>query len=63
MKTKFRPSKKGAEKWQPAPARYTIVRLSDNYERYTDRLPRIEVRKNPSFMVWDNVENAQVMPR
>lgn len=63
MRTKFKPSKKGKEKWESASDRYTVVRLSDKAERHTDRLPRIEMRKNPNFMVWDNVENAQVMPR
>lgn len=63
MKIKFTPSKKGAGKWESAPSRYTVVRLSDKSEHHTDRMPRIEVRKNPNFMVWDNVENAQVAPR
>ncbi len=52
--------------WHKAPARgctntlaethrFTIVRLSDKAERFTDRKPR----KSPNIMIWDNRENCE----
>jgi hypothetical protein len=60
--------------WHKAPARgcrnilsethrYTVVRLRDKAERFTDRLPRIEIRKSLDFMVWDNRENTETTER
>jgi len=57
--------------WHKAPRRgckntmsefykFTVVRLTDNAERFTDRKPRPEVIKSLNFMVWDNRENCQV---
>ena len=60
MKTQFRPAPKGHARWVEAPARYTVIRLSDRAERYTDRMPRVEVRRSPAFMVWDNQEKREV---
>ena len=40
--------------------RFTVVRLSDNAERFTDRKPRLEIRQSSDFMVWDNRENEEV---
>lgn len=64
---------KGGRKlhWEKAPARgcknpkselfrYTVVRLSDNAERFTDRKPRSEILKSSDFMVWDNRENEEL---
>lgn len=56
--------------WHKAPARgcqnplaethrFTVVRLSDKSERFTDRLPGPRLRKSPDFMVWDNRLNAE----
>lgn len=53
--------------WHPAPPRggknpkaelfrYTVVRLSDRAERFTDRKPK----SSPNTMVWDNRENCEV---
>jgi len=52
--------------WHKAPARgcnnplaethrYTVVRLSDKAERFTDRKPK----PSPNFTVWDNRENRE----
>lgn len=35
--------------------RYTIVRLSDSFERFTDRKPK----RSPNQMIWDNKENRE----
>lgn len=59
--------------WSAAPARgmantasqiyrYTVVRLRDNRERFTDRLPRVEIRKSPDFLVWNNKLNQEEKP-
>jgi ribosomal protein L15 len=53
--------------WHKAPARgctnpksemfrFTVVRLSDRAERFTDRKPK----PGPFVMVWDNRENCEV---
>lgn len=41
--------------------RYTVVRLSDGAERFTDRKPRSDLSRI-DFMVWDNRENEEVKP-
>ena len=41
-------------------SRYSVTRLEDNFERWTDRKPRNEVCSNHALMVWDHVENCQV---
>lgn len=57
--------------WHKAPRRggknptaalykFTVVRLADGSERFTDRKPRPEVIQSPDFMVWDNRENCEV---
>ena len=59
--------------WSKAPARgctnpaselyrYTVIRNSDRAERFTDRLPRIEIRKNLDYTVWNNAENREEKP-
>ena len=56
--------------WYKAPARgcvnptsqlykFTVVRLSDMAERFTDRKPRPEVINSPDFTVWNNRENCE----
>lgn len=40
--------------------RFTVVRLSDNAERFTDRKPRPEILKSLDFMVWNNRENEEL---
>lgn len=56
--------------WQKPPVRgmrnplsefykFTVVRLFDSKERFTNRKPRKDL--NPiNFMVWDNEENQEV---
>lgn len=39
--------------------RYTVIRLSDSMERFTDRKPRKDLCKI-NYMVWDNRENCEV---
>lgn len=39
--------------------RFTVVRLSDKAERFTDTLPASRIRKSPDFRVWDNQLNAE----
>ena len=57
--------------WHPAPARgtknrlseffkYTVVRLDDSKERFSDRKPRKEVCSSYKFIVWNNRENYRV---
>jgi hypothetical protein len=56
--------------WQAPPAKgmknplsnlykFTIVRLSDSNERFTNRKPRKDLNRI-DFMVWDNEENQEV---
>ena len=56
--------------WHPAPKRgctnphaethrFTVVRLNDKAERFSDTLPGVRTRKSPDFMVWDNRLNAE----
>lgn len=56
--------------WHKAPARgcsntlaelykFTIVRLSDRAERFTDRRPRPEILKSADFTVWNNRQNCE----
>ena len=40
--------------------RYTVIRNSDKFERFTDRRPRPEVINSLDFTVWDNRENCEV---
>lgn len=37
--------------------RYTVIRLADDKERFTDRKPRI---KSSGYLVWDNRENEEI---
>jgi len=57
--------------WHKAPRRgcvnpasqlykFTVVRLSDMAERFTDRKPRAEIVHSPDFTVWDNKANEEV---
>jgi hypothetical protein len=57
--------------WEKAPARgckntkselyrYTVVRLSDKAERFTDRKPRPEIFASGEYMTWDNRHNEEV---
>lgn len=54
--------------WHPAPARgfinpaaqfyrYTVRRLSDGAERFTDSRPRV---RSDKYIAWDNRENREV---
>lgn len=54
--------------WHPAPARgchnpaaefyrYTVRRLSDGAERFTDSRPRV---RSDKYLAWDNQENREV---
>jgi hypothetical protein len=60
-------------KWTKSPARgttapasqvhrYTVVRLSDMAERYTDRRPHHSTLSNPDRMTWDNQNQTEVRP-
>lgn len=40
--------------------KYTVVRLSDKAERFTDRKPRKEICESYDFLVWDNKENQVI---
>lgn len=53
--------------WHPAPARgchnpaaefyrYTVRRLSDGAERFTDSRPRV---RSDKYLAWDNKENCE----
>lgn len=61
----------GRATWHPAPKRgcrnpqselfrFTVVRLSDMSERFTDRKPSPSVVRSSDFTVWDNRENAEI---
>jgi ribosomal protein L15 len=48
--------KKGMKNPKAELFRYTVVRLEDKAERFTNRKPVVE---NVDFMVWDNVKNCE----
>lgn len=39
--------------------RFTVIRLSDSRERFTDRRPRPEIFRSLDFMVWNNRDNCE----
>jgi len=43
--------------------RFTVIRLSDSAERFTDRRPAPATLRNLDRMVWDNLNNCEVEPR
>lgn len=56
--------------WFPEPRRgckntlmelykFTVIRLSDRKERFTDRRPRPEIFRDLDMMVWNNRENRE----
>jgi ribosomal protein L15 len=57
MKTQYYPQpKRGTKNPKSELFRYTVIRLKDQAERFTDRKPKVSL----NFMTWDNRENCEV---
>lgn len=55
----FPPPKRGCKNPMQSAYRFTVVRLTDKFERFTNRKPRPEIFSDIDMMVWDNENNCK----